>query len=63
MKFAMAVLVLLAAVPATEAKTARGSCLATAKTQYNFCLKRSTTNKGRAMCKVSLRQARRECPK
>ena len=64
MKFAVAMLVLLAAaVPATEAKTARGSCLAQAQTQYKFCLKRSTTGKGRSMCKVSLKQSRKQCPK
>ncbi|HEY4363913.1 MAG TPA: hypothetical protein VGN17_23290 [Bryobacteraceae bacterium] len=64
MKFAVAMVVLLAAaVPATEAKTARGSCLAQAQSQYKFCLNRSTTRKGKAMCKVSLRQSRKQCPK
>jgi hypothetical protein len=64
MRFAIGILALLAAaVPASEAKSPRAQCKDQAQSQYNFCLKRSTTKKGRAMCKADLKTTRSRCPR
>ena len=64
MKYAIAILALLAAaVPASEAKSPRGLCMDQTRSQYNFCLKRSTTKRGRAQCKVELKHSRGQCPR
>jgi hypothetical protein len=64
MRFAIATIALLAAaLPASEAKSPRGICMDQTQTQYKFCLNRSTTNKAKSMCKVALKQSRKQCPK
>ena len=64
MRFAIAMIVLLvAAVPASEAKSARAQCRDHAQSEYNFCLKRSTTKRARAQCKVEVKHSKGQCPR
>jgi hypothetical protein len=64
MKFAVAIFALLvAAVPASEAKSARSLCLDQTQVQYKFCLKRSTTKKGQSLCKLDRKTSRHQCPR
>jgi hypothetical protein len=64
MRVAVAILaILVAAVPVSEAKSSRSLCRDQAQSEYKFCLKRSTTNKGRSLCKVALKKSRAGCPK
>jgi hypothetical protein len=52
-------MLLLAAAPAAEPVTT--SCKSRCQVQYNFCLKRTTTKKGRAQCKVLRTSCQRTC--
>jgi hypothetical protein len=52
-------MLLLAAAPAAETKTT--SCKSRCQIQYNFCLKRTTTQKGRTQCKAMRTSCQRTC--
>lgn len=62
MKFvlASALLVLLAA-PAAEPKSAESQCSGRCSVDYSFCLKRTTTAKGRQECKFARKICKKSC--
>jgi hypothetical protein len=45
-------MLLLAAAPAAEPKSTKATCKDRCQVQYGACLKRTTTKRGRAQCKV-----------
>jgi len=49
------------AAPFMEAGSPKSQCKDRCHTQYDFCLKRSTTKKGRSSCKVELKNCRGAC--
>lgn len=62
MRFILAgALLLLAAAPAAETKTAKGSCKSRCSVMYSACLKRATTSRGRAQCKVERSSCKGGC--
>ena len=46
-----------------DAKTPRQVCRDRCVVEYNFCLKRSVTDKGRADCKVARKACKNGCGK
>lgn len=54
-------LLLLAAAPAAEPKANKGACKSWCSVMYNACLKRTTTAKGRAQCKVQRTSCKGGC--
>jgi hypothetical protein len=63
-KFYLAgVLLLLAAAPAAEPNSPKAQCKTRCSTMYSFCLKRTTTSKGRAQCKMQRATCRGGCGK
>ena len=62
MRFILAsALLLLAAAPAAEPKTAKGQCKSRCSTMYSACLKRATTAKSRQACKVERKGCKGNC--
>ncbi len=62
MRFVMAgLLLLLAAAPAAEPKSTKSTCKDRLQGQYQGCLKRTTTKKGRSQCKVERNTAQKTC--
>jgi hypothetical protein len=55
------VMLLLAAAPAAEPKSPKSTCKDRLQGQYKACLKRTSTNKGRAQCKVQRNTAQKTC--
>jgi len=60
MRYLIAALVLLVAVPAGDAST-KGVCKNRCQVQYEFCLKRATTDRGRKLCKIDRKTCSRTC--
>jgi hypothetical protein len=54
-------MLLLAAAPAAEPMSAKGKCRSRCQVQYQACLKRTTTQKGRAQCKVERKTCKGTC--
>ncbi len=52
MRFALVGLMLLVAAPAADSKSPKSQCKDRCQINYKSCLKRTTTNKGRAQCKA-----------
>jgi hypothetical protein len=63
MRFLIAALIVLAAVPAGDAKSVKAQCTDRCQVQYKFCLNRTTTQKGRSQCKVERKQCHGSCGK
>jgi hypothetical protein len=62
MRFILAtVLLLLAAAPAAEPKSAKSQCKSRCSLMYSACLKRTTTARGRAQCKVETKTCKGGC--
>jgi hypothetical protein len=62
MRFAVAgLMLLLAAAPAADPKSTTSTCKDRLQVQYKACLKRTTTKKGRAQCKVDRNTVQRTC--
>lgn len=57
--FILGGLMLVAAAPAAESKSAMAQCKGSCSVNYSACLKRTTTKKGRAQCKLE----RKACSK
>ncbi len=57
---ASALLVLLAA-PAAEPKSPTAQCSDRCSVNYSFCLKRTTTAKGRQECKLARKTCKNSC--
>jgi hypothetical protein len=54
-------LLLLAAAPAAEPKSPKGQCKSRCSVMYSACLKRTTTAKGRAQCKLETKNCKGSC--
>jgi hypothetical protein len=54
-------MLLLAAAPVAEPKSAKSTCKDRLQVQYRACLKRTTTGKGRSQCKVERNTAQKTC--
>jgi hypothetical protein len=52
MRFVIATLVLMVALPEADAASRKGQCKNQCDTQYRFCLNRSTTKQARKSCKT-----------
>ncbi len=63
MRFLIATLVLLTAVPAGDAKSVKAQCTDRCQVNYKFCLNRATTQKGKIQCKVERKNCRGTCGK
>lgn len=63
MRFLIAALVFLTAVPAVESKSVKGQCTDRCQVNYKFCLNRTTTEKGRSQCKVERKNCHGTCGK
>jgi hypothetical protein len=61
MRLLIAALVLLAAVPAGDAKSVKAQCTDRCQVNYKFCLNRTTTAKGRSQCKVERKNCHGTC--
>jgi hypothetical protein len=62
MRFAMAgLMLLLAAAPTAEPKSTKSACKDRLQVEYHACLKRTTTAKGRSLCKVERKTAQKTC--
>jgi hypothetical protein len=61
MRYLIAAVVFLAAVPAGEATTPKAQCKSRCQVQYEFCLKRSTTDRGKKLCKVERKNCHGTC--
>ena len=62
MRFILAgALLLLAAAPAAEPKTNKGQCKSRCSVMYSACLKRATTAKGKAQCKLERKGCKGNC--
>ena len=62
MRFVTAgLMLLLAAAPAAESKSTKAICLTRCQVQYKACLKRTTTKRGRAQCKVERTTCKGTC--
>ena len=57
----LASLVLLAAVPAADSKSAKSQCTDRCSVNYGLCLKRTTTAKGRSQCKIERKACKGSC--
>lgn len=62
MRFVMTgLLLLLAAAPEIESKSTASICKDRCGVMYQACLKRTTTQKGRALCKVERKSCKNSC--
>jgi hypothetical protein len=62
MRIVLAGLMLLfAAAPAAEPMSSKGTCKSRCQVQYQLCLKRTTTQKGRALCKAERKTCKGSC--
>ncbi len=59
--FLAGALLLLAAAPAAEPFSPRAKCKSSCSVNYNFCLKRTTTKRGRAQCKAQRKTCKGLC--
>jgi hypothetical protein len=63
MRFLIAALILLTAIQAGDAKSVKAQCTDRCQVNYNFCLKRVTTAKGKSLCKVERNNCHGTCGK
>jgi len=63
MRAVLAGLLLLAAAPAGESKSPKAQCKDRCSVNYSACLKRTTTSKGRAQCKLERTGCKGGCGK
>lgn len=61
MRYLIAAMVLFVAVPAGEATSAKGPCKSRCQVQYEFCLKRATTDRGKKLCKIDHQSCKGTC--
>jgi hypothetical protein len=62
MRFVVAgLMLLLAAAPEAEPKNNKAICKNRCQVQYSACLKRTTTKRGRAQCKVERTTCKGNC--
>jgi len=61
MRFAIAVLLVMAGLPAAEAQTAQKRCQTACDAQYKFCLKAATTKQIRKGCKTKHKTCKKGC--
>lgn len=61
MRYLIAALVLFVAVPAGEATSTKSTCKSRCQVQYEFCLKRATTDRGKKLCKVERKSCKGTC--
>jgi hypothetical protein len=63
MRFLIAALVLLTALPVADAKSVKAQCTDRCQVNYKFCLNRATTQKGKSQCKVERKNCHGTCGK
>jgi hypothetical protein len=62
MRFIVAsAILLLAAAPAAEPSSPKSQCKSRCSVMYGACLKRTTTAKGRAQCKLETKNCKGSC--
>ena len=61
MRILFALVIVLLVGQVADAKSAKEACKDRCHLNYDFCLNRSTTKKGRSMCKVDLSKCRGTC--
>ena len=62
MRFIVAsALLLLVAAPAAEPKSVKSQCKSRCSVMYSACLKRTSTAKGRAQCKLETKNCKGSC--
>ena len=61
--FLAGALLLLAAAPEAEPNSPMAQCKSRCSVNYSFCLKRTTTSRGRAQCKVERKTCKGQCGK
>jgi hypothetical protein len=61
MRFVIASLVLMVALPEADAAGGKGQCKNQCNTQYQFCLNRSRTKQARNSCKTLRKACRGTC--
>ena len=61
MRLIIAALILSVSIPAAEAKSAKGQCKSRCDSDYQFCLKRSTTKQARKSCKTDHKKCKNIC--
>jgi len=57
----LAISLLLALAPAVESKSVKAQCKSRCSVMYGACLKRTTTAKGRALCKTERASCKGGC--
>jgi hypothetical protein len=63
MRFLIAALVFLMAVPAGDAKSVKSQCMDRCQVNYKFCLNRATTKNGQRQCKAERKNCHGTCGK